>query len=113
MLSKVNLFGSLARPSLCGKAGLSYAGGNIPATTQNIINGQWVESKTDRWIDVHNPATNQVVTKVPHTTRDEMEAAVESAKNAFKTWSKTTPLARQQIMFRLENRSTDSSYLMT
>ena len=42
----------------------------------------------------------QVVTKVPHSTRDEMEAAVESAKNAFKTWSRTTPLARQQIMFR-------------
>ena len=53
-----------------------------------------------RWIDVHNPATNQVVTKVPHSTRDEMEAAVESAKNAFQSWSKTTPLARQQIMFR-------------
>ena len=43
---------------------------------------------------------HQVVTKVPHSTRDEMEAAVESAKNAFKTWSRTTPLARQQIMFR-------------
>ena len=42
----------------------------------------------------------EVVTKVPHSTRDEMEAAVESAKNAFKTWSRTTPLARQQIMFR-------------
>ena len=42
----------------------------------------------------------QVVTKVPHSTRDEMEAAVESAKNAFKTWSRTTPLARQQIMFK-------------
>ena len=103
MLSKVKLCGSVAAPSLRSAAGLSYAGGNIPATTQNIISGQWVESQTDRWIDVHNPATNQVVTKVPHSTRDEMEAAVESAKNAFKTWSKTTPLARQQIMFRWGN----------
>ena len=42
------------------RAGLSYAGGKIPQTTQNVINGQWVESSTDRWIDVHNPATNQV-----------------------------------------------------
>ena len=102
MLSKVKLCGSVAAPSLRSVAGLSYAGGNIPGTTQNIINGQWLESQTDRWIEVHNPATNQVVTKVPHSTRDEMEAAVESAKNAFKTWSKTTPLARQQIMFRWE-----------
>jgi acyl-CoA reductase-like NAD-dependent aldehyde dehydrogenase len=29
-----------------------------------------------------------------------MEQAVESAKAAFRTWSKTTPLARQQIMFK-------------
>jgi acyl-CoA reductase-like NAD-dependent aldehyde dehydrogenase len=29
-----------------------------------------------------------------------MEEAVESAKAAYRTWSKTTPLARQQIMFR-------------
>ena len=102
MLSKVKLFGALSGSSLSSKAGLSYAGGKIPATTQNVINGQWVESGTDRWIDVHNPATNQVVTRVPHSTRDEMEAAVESAKNAYKTWSKTTPLARQQIMFKWE-----------
>ena len=109
----LHLLRSLESVSSVSCRSLSYAGARVPAKTQNIINGQWVESKTDRWIDVHNPATNQVVTKVPHTTRDEMEAAVESAKNAFKTWSKTTPLARQQIMFRLENRSTDSSYLMT
>jgi len=81
---------------------LSYAGGKIPPTTQNIINGQWVESTTDRWIDVHNPATNQVVTRVPQSTQAEMEQAVESCQAAFRTWSKTTPLARQQIMFKYQ-----------
>ena len=40
--------------------GLSYAGGRVPATTQNVIAGQWVESAADRWIDVNNPATNKV-----------------------------------------------------
>merc|ERR1719430_1625788 len=74
----------------------------IPPTTPNIINGQWVTSTTDRWIDVHNPATNQVVTRVPHSTQAEMEQAVESAKAAFRTWSCTTPLARQQIMFKYQ-----------
>jgi len=81
---------------------LSYAGPKIPATTQNVINGVWEESSTDRWIDVHNPATNTVVTKVPQSTQEEMERAVESAKTAFKTWSKTTPLARQQVMFKYQ-----------
>ena len=32
----------------------------VPPTTQNVVGGQWLESSTDQWIDVHNPATNQV-----------------------------------------------------
>jgi len=81
---------------------LSYAGGRVPPTTQNVINGQWVESSTSHWIDVHNPATNEVVTRVPQSTQLEMEQAVESCKAAYRTWSKTTPLARQQIMFKYQ-----------
>ena len=96
----------LSQTRYCGAAvssgvrALSYAGGKIPPTTQNIINGQWVESTTDRWIDVLNPATNQLVTRVPQSTQAEMEQAVESCKAAYSTWSKTTPLARQQVMFK-------------
>jgi len=99
MLSKAKHCGATINT---GVRTLSYAGGKIPPTTQNIINGQWVESTTDRWIDVHNPATNQVVTRVPQSTQAEMEQAVESCKAAFSTWSKTTPLARQQIMFKYQ-----------
>ena len=48
-------------------------------------------------------ATNELIGKVPHSTKEEMEAAVASSKVAYKSWSKTTPLCRQQIMFRLQN----------
>lgn len=88
--------------------GLSYAGGRVPPTTQNVINGQWTESSTDRWIDVNNPATNKLVTRVPHSTSDEMNEAVASASEAFKTWSKTTPLARQQILFKYQQLIKDN-----
>lgn len=44
-----------------------------------------------------------MVTRVPKATQAEMEAAVTSSKKAFKTWSKTSPLTRQQIMFRLQD----------
>ena len=43
---------------------LSFAGGNIPAKTQNVIGNKFLDSATDKWIDVHNPATNEVVTQV-------------------------------------------------
>jgi len=72
-------------------------------TTKMFINGQFVESKTKDWIDLHNPATNEVVTRVPKCTQDEMEAAVDAAKGAFKTWSKTSVLSRQKVMFKLQN----------
>ncbi|CAH1790819.1 unnamed protein product [Owenia fusiformis] len=79
-----------------------YASASVP-TTKLYINGEFVESKTDKWIDLPNPATNELVTRVPVSTQDEMEAAVAGAKEAYKTWSKTTPLTRQGLMFNLQN----------
>lgn len=62
-----------------------------------------MESKTTEWIDLHNPATNEIVTRVPKATQTEMEDAVEAAKVAFKTWSKTSILTRQQVMFKYQS----------
>lgn len=42
------------------------------------------------------------MSKVPKCTQDEMEYAVESSKAAFKSWSKTSVMKRQQIMFRYQ-----------
>ena len=72
-------------------------------TTKLYINGQFVESKTTEWIDLHNPATNEVVTRVPKSTQTEMEDAVAAAKEAYKSWSKTSILSRQQVMFKFQN----------
>lgn len=70
-------------------------------TTKLFINGQFVESKTKNWIDLYNPATNELLTKVPESTQAEMQAATKAASEAFKTWSQTTLLHRQQLIFRL------------
>lgn len=75
---------------------------SAPTTTKLFIDGKFVESKTSDWIDLHDPATNEVVTRVPKATQDEMEAAVDSAKRAYKTWSQTSTLTRQQVMFKLQ-----------
>jgi malonate-semialdehyde dehydrogenase (acetylating)/methylmalonate-semialdehyde dehydrogenase len=66
------------------------------------INNREVESKATEFIDLYNPATNELIALVPKTTQSEMETAVQSCKEAFKSWSKTTPLFRQQIMFKLQ-----------
>lgn len=78
-----------------------YAAG--APTTKLFINGQFVESKTTQWIDLPNPATNEIVTRVPVSTQTEMEDAVDAAKEAYKSWSKTSILSRQQLMFKFQN----------
>jgi malonate-semialdehyde dehydrogenase (acetylating) / methylmalonate-semialdehyde dehydrogenase len=81
----------------------SYNTTNVAPTVKMFIDGKFVESKTNDWIDLHDPATNEVVTRVPKCTQDEMLAAVESSKRAFKTWSQTSILTRQQVMLKLQN----------
>lgn len=68
--------------------------------TPYFLDNKFVESKTDRFIDLHDPATNSLVTRVPQMTTAEMRAVVESSQRAFQAWKNTTVLFRQQIMFR-------------
>jgi len=79
----------------------TYASSSVP-TTKMFINGKFVESKTSEWIDLHNPATNEVITRVPKCTQSEMEEAVAAAKEAYRSWSKVSVLSRQQIMFKYQ-----------
>ena len=67
-----------------------------------LINGQFVESRTNEWRDVVNPATQEVVSRVPFATADEINAAVAAAKEAFKTWKHTPLAARARIMLKLQ-----------
>jgi malonate-semialdehyde dehydrogenase (acetylating)/methylmalonate-semialdehyde dehydrogenase len=68
---------------------------------KNYINGEWVESEGEP-IDVVNPATCECIAKVPISTRDEINAAVDAAKEAFPEWRRTPPLARARCLFRLK-----------
>jgi len=72
------------------------------AKLTNYINGEWVESKSDEILDIVNPATQEVISKVPMSTPDEVNAAIEAAKEAFPEWRETTPLARVRCLFRLK-----------
>ena len=71
-----------------------------PYKTQNFLDNKFQDSKAVSWIDLHDPATNQLVTRVPQNTDQELKAAVLSAQNAFPAWKATTVLHKQQIMFK-------------
>ncbi|REL27557.1 methylmalonate-semialdehyde dehydrogenase (CoA acylating) [Thalassotalea euphylliae] len=67
-----------------------------------IIGGEQVQSATDTWLDVLNPATQEVVAQVPMATADEVAAAVASAKAAFQSWSQVSLTNRMRIMVRFQ-----------
>ncbi|WEV59264.1 CoA-acylating methylmalonate-semialdehyde dehydrogenase [Bifidobacterium sp. ESL0728] len=69
---------------------------------KNFVGGQWVQSSSTDMLDVYNPSTGEVIAKVPLSTRAELDAAVDNAAEAFKTWSKTSVTKRARILFRLE-----------
>lgn len=71
-----------------------------PGKTPWFIDNQFKPSKTSSWINLYDPATNNLVTRVPQSTDEELKAAVESAKKAFPSWRATSLLHRQQIMFK-------------
>ncbi|NYH08236.1 CoA-acylating methylmalonate-semialdehyde dehydrogenase [Pseudomonas moraviensis] len=67
-----------------------------------LIDGEWVESQTTEWHDIVNPATQQVLAKVPFATAAEVDAAVTAAQRAFQTWKLTPIGARMRIMLKLQ-----------
>src|SRR5271166_5558943 len=68
----------------------------------HYINGQWVESTATEWQDVPNPATGEVLARVPLAGPDEVNAAVEAAAAAFHGWRRTPPEDRIQPLFKLK-----------
>ncbi|MGF1695225.1 CoA-acylating methylmalonate-semialdehyde dehydrogenase [Vibrio lamellibrachiae] len=68
-----------------------------------FIDGKFSQSTTDEWIDVTNPASNEVIAKVPCTTELEMTKAVESAAEAFNVWRKVAVPERARLMLRYQH----------
>ena len=68
----------------------------------NYIGGQHVASQSGRTAPVFNPATGSQSKEVALSSADETRAAITNAQEAFKTWSKVTPLNRARIMFKFK-----------
>ena len=71
---------------------------NIPL----LIGGKLVPSRSEQWRDIVNPATQKLLARVPMATAEEVDAAVASAKEAFKTWRKTPIGTRARIFLKYQ-----------
>jgi malonate-semialdehyde dehydrogenase (acetylating) / methylmalonate-semialdehyde dehydrogenase len=69
---------------------------------RNFVGGTWVESESERTLDVVNPATALAIASVPLSRASEVRDAVSAASLAFGEWRETPPQIRVQPLFRLK-----------
>jgi malonate-semialdehyde dehydrogenase (acetylating)/methylmalonate-semialdehyde dehydrogenase len=69
---------------------------------KNYVNGEWVDSASDKLIDVENPATGEIIAQMPLSTVDETKAAIEAAQEAWEAWRETPPITRARLFFKLK-----------
>jgi malonate-semialdehyde dehydrogenase (acetylating) / methylmalonate-semialdehyde dehydrogenase len=72
-------------------------------TAKLLIDGAFVESTTKEWRDIVNPATQEVVGRVPFATQEEVNAAVAAAAKAFQTWRLTSLGTRMRVMLKFQD----------
>ncbi|MCQ1952482.1 gamma-aminobutyraldehyde dehydrogenase [Arthrobacter sp. zg-Y238] len=70
-------------------------------TLQNFINGEFVPSRGTDVLDVVNPTNGEVVAVSPVSVQADVDAAMDAAAAAFRTWKRTTPSERQRMLLRL------------
>lgn len=75
---------------------------------KNFINGEWVDANTDKFELVPNPATGEELARTPISTREDVDKAVQAAKEAFKTWSKTPVPKRARVLFKYQQLLVDN-----
>jgi len=76
---------------------------NQATIIRNYIGGQWAASSSERTEPVYNPATEEVLGVVPMSTKEELDEAVQAAKKAFETWSRTPVPRRARVLFKYQN----------
>lgn len=67
---------------------------------KQLINGEWVNASNGNTWNLINPATEETIEHLPYGGAEDAKAAIDAAHKAFKTWSRTTPYERADILLK-------------
>lgn len=71
---------------------------------QNYIGGQWVDPADGEFFDNKSPVTGKVVSQVPRSKQADVDNAVKAAHEAQKSWGKTSPTERSNILLKIADK---------
>jgi len=81
---------------------------------ENYIDGKWTAPVQGKYFDNISPINGKVFTKVAHSTKEDLELAVNAADKAFKTWGKTSATELSIILNKIADRMEQNlDYLAT
>ncbi|ATD53907.1 NADP-dependent glyceraldehyde-3-phosphate dehydrogenase [Clostridium chauvoei] len=69
-------------------------------TFRNLVNGEWVSNKDGKFIELYSPVNGELVGRVPAMTKEEVNFAITSAKEAQKKWKEITINQRADILYK-------------
>ena len=75
---------------------------------QNYINNEWLTPRNNEHLDVTNPATADVLARVPLSLASEVDTAAQAAASALDDWRRTPPTERIQYLFKLKQLLEDN-----
>ncbi len=70
---------------------------------QQFINGEWIDAIEKQTYQLINPATEETIVEISFANSNDAKLAIDAADHAFKTWSKTTPYTRADILKKAAN----------
>jgi malonate-semialdehyde dehydrogenase (acetylating) / methylmalonate-semialdehyde dehydrogenase len=70
----------------------------------NYVGGRWTASSSSEALDVTNPATGEVLARVPLSSAADLDAAVKAARDALPAWRAVSTIARARKLFELRER---------
>ncbi|MFY4774470.1 aldehyde dehydrogenase [Metabacillus sp. RGM 3146] len=68
------------------------------------INGEYVDSTSSEWIEILNPATEKVISKIPNGTKEDTDKAIDAAFEGQKEWEKVPSSERGKIVRKLGDK---------
>jgi len=76
---------------------------SIDGQLYNLIGGAWKSAKSDRHDNLYNPATGEVIGRVPLSSGADVDEAVSAASKAYASWRETPVYKRTAILFRYKS----------
>lgn len=69
-------------------------------TFKNLVNGEWVNSTSGNFVEIKSPLDNSLLGRVPAMAKEEVDIAVQTAKEAQRKWKNTTIHERAEILYK-------------